>query len=514
MEKQEATQLPEVIIQHIQSFLDVKEAARTTLLSKSWYAAWLTRPNLEFCEFPQHGLPSFLESAFVKFARKTLQRYEELNLKIQSFKLLMDDESWMYESPEYDTYFWDRISLAVECTKKAMNLGPTHLHIKFLHVAENSNFVLPGEVLESESLVRLFLDGCRIDVQDHKVSWSKLKSLRLHSVCIQGNNFWDIILRCPLIEELVLSECVCSSVKVLVMKSVLGGNHLHKLKVLSLMMVEIDECFFHDLSSKFPHLKDLVIDNCSGYEKIQICSDSLESISFIDRGTMISRVIFDVPRIKKFKFAFRWGVPSLSFKTTSTKWESHISIEWMDSSRLIKVREFIQELSPSKIHLDMFITGLLVRYGHAGDIIGLRNPPMVEELTIHSSVYAHSSVYSMNVRAHSSVYSIVMEDLFWICRPNFIVLHLSPSYTRKNDFTKFLCNDFTKFLCNALIEEGNGNQTISSLHDLEEVNVEFFEDGPTAGCRSLPCKTLLDALAYSVNSKIRICFQLRWTESI
>ncbi|KAL8485286.1 hypothetical protein ACS0TY_027550 [Phlomoides rotata] len=165
----------------------------------------------------------------------------------------------------------------------------------------------------------------------------------------------------------------------------------------------------------------------------------------------------------------------------------------MDTSRLIKVREFIQELSPSKIHLDMFITCLFEEYGHPGDIIGLRNPPMVEELTI----YMH---------AESSVYSRVLEDLFWICRPNFIVLHLWPSYKQKNDFTEFLCN--------TLIEEGMGNRNISSLHDLEDVNVEFFEDGLPAGCQSLPCKTLLDALEFAGNSMIRIYFQLRWTESI
>ncbi|XP_051127994.1 putative F-box/LRR-repeat protein At4g13960 [Andrographis paniculata] len=41
-------QLPESLIQRIQSFLTGKKAASTIVLSKSWYNAWLTRPNLDF----------------------------------------------------------------------------------------------------------------------------------------------------------------------------------------------------------------------------------------------------------------------------------------------------------------------------------------------------------------------------------------------------------------------------------------------------------------------------------
>ncbi|KAG8370076.1 hypothetical protein BUALT_Bualt14G0080000 [Buddleja alternifolia] len=39
-------QLPEVTIQHIQSFLDRRQAARTIVLSKSWHSEWSTPPSL------------------------------------------------------------------------------------------------------------------------------------------------------------------------------------------------------------------------------------------------------------------------------------------------------------------------------------------------------------------------------------------------------------------------------------------------------------------------------------
>ncbi|KAH6808791.1 hypothetical protein C2S51_026574 [Perilla frutescens var. frutescens] len=83
------TLLPEAMIHHIQSFLTGKEAARTSLLSKSWHSAWLTRPALEFDQgdFDINGDPKLDKIEFEKFATKTLQRYQQLNLKIESFRL-------------------------------------------------------------------------------------------------------------------------------------------------------------------------------------------------------------------------------------------------------------------------------------------------------------------------------------------------------------------------------------------------------------------------------------------
>ncbi|KAL8485281.1 hypothetical protein ACS0TY_027544 [Phlomoides rotata] len=149
MGKQEVTQLPEEMIQHIQSFLSEKETARTTHLSKSWYAAWLTHPNLDFSYL---GHPT--STAFERFVKKTLQRYEELNRKIQSFMLRMVGRNLI------STF------MAKEFVVKAMKLGATDLDIHDL--------VLPREVLGYETLVRLSLLRGRIDLQIQQVRCSKL----------------------------------------------------------------------------------------------------------------------------------------------------------------------------------------------------------------------------------------------------------------------------------------------------------------------------------------------------
>lgn len=42
--------LPEAILYHIMSFLPFKQVVQTSFLSKTWYQAWLTFPDLVFDE--------------------------------------------------------------------------------------------------------------------------------------------------------------------------------------------------------------------------------------------------------------------------------------------------------------------------------------------------------------------------------------------------------------------------------------------------------------------------------
>ncbi|KAL8485156.1 hypothetical protein ACS0TY_027451 [Phlomoides rotata] len=461
--------LPEAIIQQLQSFLSAKEAARTTILSKSWHAAWSTRPNLEFSDL---DIPA--PHVLLKFAKETMQKYEESNRKIQSFRLRMDDCSWI------------NIYMFKELIVKAMKLGTTDLDVK-LYTDKRNDFVLPLEVLESETLVRLSLRKCRIYLQNQKVSCSGLKYLSLSRVYIEGNTFWDIILMCPLIEELVLSKCKFGEDEKLESKSVLAGVYaFNKLKVLSLNGVRIGEWLFSDFSSGFPCLKDLSLKGNIGYKEIQICSNSLECISFAK--TSVLRAKFDVPRLRKFKL-LGLCVPSLSFKKIPR--ESDISFV-LDSHKLntswfLKLREFLLKLSPSNISLCLSMRIYSRCDYHIRDIIGLPTPPVVvENLTL------------MMCAPYSPRHEL-LDDLFWCCRPTFVTLYLlplspSPVQNKAN-------NDFTELLCKVLRKESGETQSMSALHDLEEVNVECFGDGPIEE---------VDVSAYSGNIAVKVCLQLRW----
>ncbi|GFP80731.1 F-box protein at3g03040 [Phtheirospermum japonicum] len=128
-------ELPEPIIQRIQFFLTGKEAARTTILSKSWLSAWLTRPNLDFDE-TNFKRPWWAQKSddFVEFTNTTIRRYEESSIRIESFKLCLK------------TDYGPRVDHANEMILRALKTGATHLSFQL-----GRKFVLPQEVFVIES---------------------------------------------------------------------------------------------------------------------------------------------------------------------------------------------------------------------------------------------------------------------------------------------------------------------------------------------------------------------------
>ncbi|KAH6769811.1 hypothetical protein C2S52_014614 [Perilla frutescens var. hirtella] len=470
--------LPEPIIQHIQSFLTGKEAAQTTILSKSWYSAWLTRPNLEFDQ-RDYWIRGFLHRyVFHESAKKTMKRYQELSLKIESFKIFMIDD----------------FSVCNELIVNAMKMGAVDLCFETIL----SPFVLPHEVLESETLLRLSVTGYRIDA---KVAWSSLESLILCRVCIEGDIIWDIISNCPLIEKLVLSECKFlvkpspysfnSSSRMLALNhSLINLYEFRKLKCLFLEKVKISSLFFSNFSIRFPCMKDLTVRHCFGYKEIQIYSPSLECITFSHKR--ILRAKFDVPSIRKFKFSGS-NVPSLSFERASREWKSEISITWtrFSSSWFLKLNKLLGDLRRSKISLSLMIGCMSLESSRLREDAGLPKA-IVEKLIM--------------VAAPASVCSALLDGLFWCFHPKCIYQLWMPKSSTKD-------NELLEFLCKTLIQEGSENccipnQNRLALHDLEGVSVEIVDESIPMFL-PLPWKMLLDASASPDNSRI-VRFTLQW----
>ncbi|KAH6816554.1 hypothetical protein C2S51_021374 [Perilla frutescens var. frutescens] len=284
----EIASLPQEIILKIQCYLNGKEASRTSVLGKSWYSAWCTRPHLDFnqCDFR-----SCNSDAFSEFTKKTLQRYEDRNLNIESFTLLMETEF-------KDEPHCHNPSLAMELTVRALKLGPSHFKI----LPWNQNFVLPKELFESETLASLDASGCTIDLEE--VTCSQLIFLHLRAVIVKGD-----------------------------------------------AMVK-DTLFSLDLSSKFPYLKDLALWNCHGYKDIRICSPSLERISLM--GFKMFTAEFDVPNIRNFLFKGS-VLSCLTFENTRWEWESDVRIicDQFSAAWFTSLNKLVKRLSQSKVSLSI-----------------------------------------------------------------------------------------------------------------------------------------------------------------
>ncbi|GFP98880.1 acetyl-coa carboxylase 1 [Phtheirospermum japonicum] len=105
--------------------LFTSEAAGTTTLSKSWYSAWLTRPNLDLDERNFNGYRGDSKfEEFSEFANKIIQRCEQSNLNIESFRI---------------------------CIKSL-----------FQQVGPYESVVLPPELFEAGNFIGISVDWCKI----------------------------------------------------------------------------------------------------------------------------------------------------------------------------------------------------------------------------------------------------------------------------------------------------------------------------------------------------------------
>ncbi|KAH6769807.1 hypothetical protein C2S52_014610 [Perilla frutescens var. hirtella] len=457
------TPLPEAMIQHIQSFLTGKEAAQTTLLSKSWYDAWSTRPTLDFDEsdFKNRESP---EVGFAEFATKSMQRYQDLNLKIESFRLR-----------------------TVSCRK-----GVDLLANKLIADAVEMGAADLSLELRSAKFISL-----------RELVGSRLKSLTLDRVHMKSDGtIRDIISCCISIEDLSLSKCTCSidSKSRKIELNRMNLYELRKLRRLFLEMVYVDTLFFTDFDSRFPRLKDLSVVRCLGYKTIQIASTSLERISFVQFMGKL-RGEFDVPNLVDFSCS-GVGIPSVS---VASSWDcsssSYISIihSRPDHARswFMRLKTLFAELSPSKISLSIntYAFWHLKRNSdeEGGNVVeAMLKPDIVLE--------------DVAIKARCGLDALLV-GLFAICRPKLITLLPLPSeeYWRRND-------ESIDFLCKKLMKEINGpncgipDESMFGQFDLKEVNVEVYHEILTEWQPLLLKEPLdLDAL-----SKQKIRFQLRW----
>ncbi|KAL3645020.1 hypothetical protein CASFOL_010200 [Castilleja foliolosa] len=567
-------QFAEPIIHRLQSFLTGKEAAQTSIVSKSWHSAWLTRPNLDFddthfkvsgdydYDFNYSGVDNFK-----KYAKKTIKRYEQLNLKIESFKLCM----------EMNRY--GRTELAKKLIVKALRIGATRLYVR---LKRRDSFVLPNEVFGADNLVELSVSGCRIKLDDGVViKCHSLESLILDDyVHLSIDMVCKLISSCNSIENLSLlpdinphkdefgNEIVCvdyiyaepyvefGNDRVWV-DDIYGGrmdntaidraqkaasatamavgvvdNLIPRLKCLVLSYASFKTLCLGDLLYRFPFLKDFTLyinlssENIDTIfeEGIQISNCSLERIKLVLKDfsnygeVKRPRVKFDVPSVREFTFEAA-VIPCLSFMSTSPsrEWESHVSIEcpqhgfstiWFN-----ELSELLTQLSQSKTHLSLNVGRNTSSFDYKVRdkiILGLRKHQL-ENLSIDMTDLRSLSCYAL------------FDGLFRLCRPKLITQYYKYDpdkrrYGHHYDSDNHMEKTNIDFLCQTLeqginIKVSRPTEFMYGLNDLEEVNAQAFDmDDVPADWKPIPLESLLDDdTPYKhVQAQIRTRLLLKW----
>ncbi|KAL4582427.1 hypothetical protein LXL04_006976 [Taraxacum kok-saghyz] len=201
--------IPEELIQHIQSHLPVKEAARTTVLSKSWRHAWSTNPTLSYI------VTSTAQKSLLK--QKKPERCEMKNVKEKQERYLRDNISIEKLDLEIDIDNWKSAYCAEKCIRPVATktcLKEFSLLLTFLD--KDSHFTLPAdELLLSEKLTKIRFEARTFWNDDYNIvcmttslhpviKCVSLRELDLHYLDISGEALNHILSSCTLLVRIQL----------------------------------------------------------------------------------------------------------------------------------------------------------------------------------------------------------------------------------------------------------------------------------------------------------------------
>ncbi|CAK8569933.1 unnamed protein product [Lathyrus sativus] len=177
--------LPDHVIDHILSYLPIREAVRTSVLSKIWRNNWHTLPNLVFDNEYKGTSNVVNESTIVKIVDHVLLVHSG---PINLFKL-SNEESL----PEIDMDRW-----ILHLTRRSIK------ELALVVWINDARYKIPWCLFTCQSLCHLKLKWCVLKPPKMFEGFRNLKSLELEALTVAQDDFENLISGCPLLEILRL----------------------------------------------------------------------------------------------------------------------------------------------------------------------------------------------------------------------------------------------------------------------------------------------------------------------
>ncbi|KAL2253611.1 F-box protein At3g59000-like [Sesamum indicum] len=264
--------LPDIICQHILSFLPAKDARRTALVSRRWRYMWYACASFTFNEREFHGRPPPLlqwqcsRQNFIRFVDEALEfRKMYFNdLSIEKFKVSMRFVEEV--SPCLEKW----IAFALERNVKELSIIAEMKDLiavaEFFHPFRVP-YLLPQAVFTTKSIQCLEIVFCDLsNVSGSSIHLPFLRSLDMINVHMNDSIFTSILSGSPLLEKINLS-LVCGLERI------------------------------HVTGEK---LKMLVVFKCLPLEEVIVKAPNIES--FLFRGKRHSLDKIDISSCRKLKF--------------------------------------------------------------------------------------------------------------------------------------------------------------------------------------------------------------------
>ncbi|XP_060203085.1 F-box/FBD/LRR-repeat protein At3g52680-like [Lycium barbarum] len=349
--KDRITELPEHIIHHVirrVSQRNVKEAARTCVLSRTWNRLWTLRPDLMIDQGSHNSFRSL--EKFVKFVDDSIEPYVKEKISIDSFRLCQ------LLHPELASHLDRWINVAIE-----HNIRDLEISTSFYPLYYN----VPDTIYTAKKLTKLWLRRCDFEIHNSA----------------SNNKLQRLISTCPFIKDLRLHRCRgihnlhvfglenlenlelwgCDGLEKLEVKApnlrkfVYVGVPLYRnqkkrevellpckieildgyktLKTLKLEATTMTDQQFEHQFSKFSALNELELRRCYTMKNIVISSEKLSKFS-LSHWMNLEQVKMLAPNLMEFNF--------LGYK---------MPFSTMDPSSLVEAElNFYLQISPSKTY--------------------------------------------------------------------------------------------------------------------------------------------------------------------
>ncbi|XP_031269424.1 F-box/LRR-repeat protein 25-like [Pistacia vera] len=317
--------LPDSILHRILSFLSLKQAVRTSVLSKSWKETWHTCPILVLGDFAR-------AKEELKFIEQTLLNR---HMEMISLRKLVISLSCFWNDPEF-------AALVDRCVCFAIGSNVKELKLQFPFCWGRYN--LPQIVFCAKSIDVLELYHCNLSRPRIGVQLS-LRKLCLVGVYVDDQMIENLFARCPLIEYLTIESSKgfksleLFSLSELHEVEISNNGELEKveinaLNVHSVTITDMETCVINiaccknlkclllselsitddwlcNVISDFSLLQFLSIAYCRKLRSIKISSPSLKELVII--GSDLVEVKLETPNLSIFRFR---GLP-ISFTSNA-----------------------------------------------------------------------------------------------------------------------------------------------------------------------------------------------------
>ncbi|XP_047319555.1 F-box/FBD/LRR-repeat protein At1g13570-like [Impatiens glandulifera] len=333
------SELPSDILSMITDKLDLKDAVKTSILSKRWKYIWINHPDLIFNHLNVFGLDRKklkkdsvgADSNFVKYVDQTMQQRLKGDDKITSFRV-------SFVLGEFFSQSIDRwISCVLRKGVETIDLDFLKLYPIYIPSSFKKCYNFPWLLTISEdkgTLKHLRVARCRLQLAPASCSmkFDSLISLQLIKVSINDLQLKEVLEYCPLLENLSLHFCTelthirngdirlkvlylkqCSKIKEIdlctdnlislkLKLSYISNQELTKflkscpvLKDLTLYYCQKLTHLSIGNSSNNTSLMSISLKKCFKLEHIDLCADNVDRLEYT--GKLISWSFMKTPRL-------------------------------------------------------------------------------------------------------------------------------------------------------------------------------------------------------------------------